>query len=128
MIKTCASLLLLLSTSTANAQDDCLARLERAFADRGAGFVGDGTHQNVYLAYLNDGEPYCVHGAASVANNTIVEIYLQYDDGSLEPMEPKFFNAARQVPGIENGISELIYNSDGEKFKVVFIDALNPKE
>ncbi|MGE4070682.1 MAG: hypothetical protein AB7E72_05855 [Lysobacterales bacterium] len=126
-IRGCASWLLLVWAATAHAQDDCLARLERAFDTRGSGPVDDGMHQNVYLAYLADGERYCVNGAARVLDNSIVEIYLQYEDGSMGAMEPKFYNAARQVPGIDNGISELIYNADGEQFKVVFIDALNPE-
>ena len=43
-------------------------------------------------------------------------------------MEDKFYNLKKQPPIIVNGISEMISNADGEKFKIVFIDQLRPKK
>ena len=39
-----------------------------------------------------------------------------------------FFKYKKNPPIIMNGITEMIYNSDSEKFKIVFIDQLKPKK
>jgi hypothetical protein len=43
-------------------------------------------------------------------------------------MEKDFYNLKKNPPTIVNGITEMITNSDGEKFKIVFIDQLKPKK
>lgn len=111
------------------AQDDCFTRLQKAFNDRGAYTVSDDMHRNVIITYfLPGGGTTCVSGKARVENGHIESIFLQFDDNSFEFMEKKFYNAKKTPPIIVNGISEMIYNADGEKFKVVFIESLKPKK
>ena len=110
------------------AQQECFIRLQKAFDDRGAFTVADDMHRNVIISYFADGGSYCIAGKARVENGTIVSIFLQYDDNTYELMEKKFYNSKKQPPTIVNGITEMIYNADAEKFKIVFIDQLKPKK
>lgn len=107
---------------------DCFLRLQKAFNDRGANPVGDDMHRNVIISFFEEGgTSYCVSGKARVENGFITSIFLQYEDGTYELMEAKFYNSQKKPPTIDNGISEMIFNSNSEKFKVIFIDALKPK-
>lgn len=116
-----------LFTATSFSQD-CFTRLQKAFDDRGSYAVSDDMHRNVILSYFEDGGSYCISGKARVENGKIVSIFLQYDDETYQLMETKFYNSEKANPTIVNGISEMIYTADGEKFKVVFIDQLKPKQ
>lgn len=113
-------------TASLNAQD-CFIKLQKAFDDRGAYSVSDDIHRNVILSFFEDGGSYCISGKARVENGLIVNVFVQFDDNTYELMEKKFYNSKKQPPTIVNGISEMIYNIDGEKFKVVFIETLKPK-
>ena len=114
---------------TASAQSDCYKRLEDAFARRGAYGVGDDMHRNVIISFFDkNGNATCASGKARVENGQIVSVLIQYDDDTYEPYEKKFFNEKKQLPYISNGISDMIYTADGEKFKVIFIDKLKPKQ
>ena len=107
---------------------DCFVRLQKAFDERGAFSVSDDVHRHVYISYFEDGSTRCVLGKVRVENGKIVSVFLQYDDDTYELMDAKFYNSKKQQPEIINGISEMIYTSAGEKFKVVFIDQLKPKQ
>jgi len=113
--------------ASASAQD-CFVRLQKAFDDRGAYSVSDDMHRNVILSFFEDGSSYCISGKARVENGLIVSVFMQYDDNTYELMEKKITNSKKQPPTIVNGISEMIYNADGEKFRVIFIDTLKPKK
>jgi hypothetical protein len=97
------------------AQDDCYKRLEEAFAKRGAYTVADDMHRNVIISYFEKEGTSCVSGKARVENGQIVSLFIQYDD-------------KKAPPSIENGISQMIFTPDGEKFKVIFIEKLKPKQ
>ena len=116
-----------LLTATSFSQD-CFTRLQKAFDDRGAYAVADDMHRNVILSYFEDGGSYCISGKTRVENGKIVSIFMQYDDGTYELLETKFYNAQKTNPIIVNGISEMIYTADGEKLKIIFIDQLKPKQ
>ena len=107
---------------------DCFTRLQKAFDTRGANSVSDDMHRNVYISYFEDGSSRCISGKARVENGNIVSVFMQYDDGTYELLDAKFYNSKRLQPTIVNGISEMIYTADGEKFKIVFIDQLKPKQ
>jgi hypothetical protein len=129
MKRTLLVLSALFLTLTVSAQNDCYKRIEDAFAKRGSYGVGDDMHRNVIVSFFEkDGSSTCVSGKARVENGQIVSILLQYDDDTYEPFEKKFYNDKKQLPGISNGISDMIYTSDGEKLKVIFIDKLKPKQ
>ena len=53
---------------------------------------------------------------------------MQYDDGTYELMEQKFYNSEKGEPKIVNGITEMIFTNEGEKLKIIFIDQLKPKQ
>jgi hypothetical protein len=108
-------------------QDDCYKRLEEAFAKRGAYTVADDMHRNVIISYFEKEGTRCVSGKARVENGQVVSIFIQYDDNTYELMEKKFYNEKKAPVTIENGISQMIYTPDGEKFKVIFIEKLKPK-
>ena len=114
--------------SFAASSQDCFVKLQKAFDDRGAYSVADDMHRNVILSFFEDGVSYCISGKARVENGFIVSVFRQYEDESYELMEKKFYNSKNEKPTIVNGISEMILTADGEKFKVVFIDALKPKK
>jgi hypothetical protein len=119
----------LVLTFAASAQDDCFKRLEEAFTKRGAYGVGDDMHRNVIVSFFEkDGTSTCVSGKARVENGKIVSILIQYNDETYEPYEKKFYNDKKQQQGIVNGISEMIYSTDGEKLKIIFIEKLKPKQ
>lgn len=106
----------------------CFLRIQEAFDDRGAYSVSDEMHRNVILSFFEDGESYCISGKARVENGLIISVFKQFEDDTYELMEKKFSNSEKKPPIIINGISEMVINSDGEKFKVVFITALKPKK
>jgi hypothetical protein len=109
-------------------QEDCYKRLEEAFIKRGAYTVADDMHRNVIISYFEKEGTRCVSGKARVENGQIVSIFLQYDDNTYELLEKKFYNDKKAPVTIENGISQMIYTPDGEKFKIVFIEKLKPKQ
>lgn len=108
---------------------DCFKKLEEAFQKRGSLTVGDAVHGNVIISFFNqDGTVNCVTGKVRVENGTIVSVFLQYKDDTFELYDKKFYNAKKQAPSITNGISEMIMTPDGERFRVVFIEKLKPKQ
>ncbi len=112
----------------ATTQTDCFKRLEDAFIKRGSLSVADAIHSNVIISFFEEGGTRCVGGKVRVENGTITSIFLQYEDGTYELMDKKFYNAKKMAPVIVNGISEMIHTADGEKLRVVFIDKLKPKK
>jgi hypothetical protein len=107
---------------------DCFTRLQKAFDARGSHSVSDDMHRNVYISYFEDGGSRCISGKARVENGKIVSVFMQYDDNTYELLDTKFYNTKKLPPAIINGISEMIQTPDGEKFKIVFIDQLKPKQ
>lgn len=120
------SLSLLVSLSF-HAQDNCFKQLEDAFAKRGANTVQDDMHRNVIISFFEGDQVSCISGKVRVENGAVVSVFVFYEDGTPELLDKKFYNAKKQPPTITNGISEMIYTIDGEKFRVVFIDKLKPK-
>jgi len=127
MKKYLLSLLTLLTVSTGFSQD-CFLRLQKAFDERGANAVADDMHRNVIISFFEDGTSYCISGKVRVENGAISTVFLMYEDNTYEFMEKKFYNQQKEPALIVNGISEMIFTEDGEKFKVVFIDQLKPKK
>ena len=107
---------------------DCFTRIQKAFDERGAYSVADDMHRNVILSFFEDGSSYCISGKARVENGFIISVFKQFKDDTYELMEKKFYNSEKKSPTIVNGISEMIYDTDREKFKVVFIETLKPKQ
>jgi hypothetical protein len=102
--------------------------LEEAFSKRGAYTVADDMHRNVIISYFEKEGTRCVSGKARVENGQIVSIFIMYDDNTYELLEKKFYNEKKAPVTIDNGISQMILTPDGEKFKVIFIEKLKPKQ
>lgn len=128
MKKSILALVALIWSLSSFGQDDCFKKLEDAFTKRGSYTIADEMHRNVIISFFTPEGTECVSGKVRVENGTIVSIFLQYDDNTYELFEKKFYNAKKQAPTISNGISEMIFTIDGEKFRVVFIDKLKPKQ
>jgi hypothetical protein len=69
----------------------------------------------------------CFSGKVRVEGGKITSVFLQYSDDSYVLYDDPFVNALKKAPTIKNGISEMIYSSKGETFKIVFMDQLKPK-
>ncbi|MEX2483339.1 MAG: hypothetical protein WED10_02215 [Brumimicrobium sp.] len=123
-----ATVTILSFTSLYAQKENCYERLENAFLERGSYSVSDDIHRNVIISFFEEDEVYCVKAKVRVEDGYITSIFYYYDDNSSELYDKKFYNEAKQKPTIENGISELITNADGEKLKVVFIEKLKPKK
>ena len=108
--------------------ENCYEKLENAFLERGAYTVSDDIHRNVIISFFEEDEVYCVKAKVRVENGFITSIFYYFDDNTSELYDKKFFNDKKQQPIIENGISEMITNVDGENFKVIFIEKLKPKK
>ena len=106
----------------------CFERLEKAFDERGSEAIVDDVHKEVFISYLlPDGSSYCIEGKVRVKNGLIESIFTLYEDGTYDFMEDKFYNSKKQPPAIVNGISEVITNTAGDRFRIVFIKQLKPK-
>ena len=68
-------------------------------------------HRNVYLSYFEDGTSRCISGKVRVENGKIVSVFMQYNDGTYELLDAKFYNSNKLQPAIINGISEMIYTA-----------------
>lgn len=114
---------------TTFAQTGCYAEWKAAFDERGSYAIGDEVHRNVYIAFVEEGESYCVAGKARVEYGKIVSIWLMFEDGTYDLMEAdKFSTKAKTSPGIVNGISEEIITKEGEKLYIIFVDKIKPKK
>jgi hypothetical protein len=111
----------------AQSQSDCFLKLEKAFTERGANPVPDAMHKNVVICFFNKERMGCFAGKVRVEGGKITSVFLQYSDDSFVLYDDPFVNALKKAPIIKNGISEMIYSSKGETFKVVFMDQLKPK-
>jgi hypothetical protein len=107
--------------------NDCFKKMELSFQSRGSYTVEDAVHKNVIVSYFKPEGSYCYNGKARIENGCIVAIFIQLEDETYELLDKKFYNADKKAPTIDNGISELITSENGDKFKVVFIDKLKPK-
>ena len=122
--------ILLVVGSFASAQGDlnCFEKLEKAFDKRGAYTVSDNIHRNVIISFFEGDDVYCIKAKVRVENGYITSIFYYYEDGTSELYDKKFTNVKNEPPRIDNGISEMITNADGERFRVVFIEKLKPKQ
>lgn len=128
LLSTTSFLLILGSFATAQNDQNCYEKLEQAFKKRGAYTVSDNIHRNVIISFFEEDDVYCIKAKVRVENGYITSIFYYYEDGTSELYEKKFTNVKNEPPRINNGISEMIVNAEGERFKVVFIEKLKPKQ
>jgi hypothetical protein len=114
--------------SSAQETSNCFKKLEEAFKERGAYIVSDNIHRNVIISFFEGDDVYCVNAKVRVEDGYITSIFYYYEDGTSELYDKKFTNTQNEPPRIDNGISQMIINADGERFKVIFVEKLKPKQ
>lgn len=106
----------------------CVDAWRKAFKERGAYTVGDDMHRLVYINFIQGEDSYCVSGKARVENGRVVSIFLMFEDGTYELMDMKINNKEGKPASITNGVSEEIINEQGDRFYVIFVEKLKPKQ
>ena len=109
-------------------QNDCFKKLEDENDKRVTNAVGDGLHSNVTVSFFEETGTRCVGGKVRVENWAIISVFFQLNDNAYVLMEKKFYNAKRNPPAITNGISEMIFTADGEKFRIIFVEKLKSEQ
>lgn len=109
-------------------EPNCFERYEQAFKERGAYAISDNIYRTVMISFFDGDEVYCIKGKVRVEGGYVTSIFYYYDDGSVELYDKKFANAKNEPPTVSNGISEMIINADRQKFRIVFMDRLKPKQ
>lgn len=117
-----------LSVGTLSAQDNCFERMEKAFKERGSHVIGDNMYDNIIISFFEEDNVRCIKGKVRVENGTITSVFIYYEDNSSPLFTDKPLTQRKQAPTISNGISEMIYTPNGEKFKIVFIEKIKPKQ
>lgn len=107
---------------------DCFERIQAAFLERGSKPLADGMHNDVVISFFDGGESFCSVAKARVFQNKVINIFLLLEDGNYVQYDQKFLNEKDLKPEVSNGISEMIYAENGDKFKLSFMDALNDKK
>lgn len=119
---------LFITTGIFAQSQDCFTRLQKAFEERGSYTIADDMHRNVIISFFEPSGTVCLTGKVRVENGFIESVFIQYEDGDYHLYEHKFTNQKKTSPVINNGISEMIYSTSGEKFRIVFIEKLKPKK
>lgn len=110
-----------------NKEESCLEPYQKAFAERGAYPVEDGTYKNVIIVINSPKEGLnCFSGKAKVEGNYVVAMYLSYEDNTYEFLDRKYKGDNRAK--INNGISENVITENGEKICVIFPEKIKPKK
>jgi hypothetical protein len=106
----------------------CLDAYIKAFNERGAYPVEDGTYKNVIISVVNQktGETDCFSGKVKVENTFVTAMYMMYEDGTYEYIDRKWKNENKSK--INNGITEALVTDTGEKYYVVFTEKIKPKK
>lgn len=112
---------------TGYSQENCFERLQNAFTKRGSYTVADDIHRHVIISFFEGEEVYCVTGKVRVEDGRVSSVFLQYNDGTYQLLDQRLLNKNKLPARITNGVSEMIYAADGQKFRVVFIEKLKPK-
>lgn len=128
MMKNLLVIALLLTVTLAYSQtkdETCLDAYSKQFKERGAGPVEDGNHK-VIISITTETGTDCYEGKAKVEGNSVIAIYMTYEDGTSEFLDRKYkgINKAK----IENGISEKLVTTDGETIQIVFVTKILPKK
>lgn len=109
-------------------EETCLEAYQRAFNDRGAYPVEDGTYKNVIVSVITakNGETECFAAKAKVEQAFVTAIYIAYEDNTYEYLDRKYKNDNKAK--INNGISEPLIADNGDKIYVIFPEKIKPKK
>lgn len=96
----------------------CYEAWEKVFKRRGAYAINDQMHRKVVVSIFEDGNVYCYTGKVRVESGRITSVFIKYEDDTFHLLDKKIYGKDKNNPTISNGISEMIYTDDGERFKV----------
>jgi len=126
----CAMTLFMVSTLTigqnTKKEETCLEAYQKEFAERGAFPVEDGTYKNVIVSIVSGSGTECFYGKVKVENNHVTTVYLSFEDNTYEYLDRTYKGESRAK--INNGITDPLVTTAGEKIYVVFIDKIKPKK
>lgn len=110
-----------------NKEENCFDAYKKAFDERGAFPVEDGTYKNVIIVIQSPkGGTECFSGKAKVEANLVIAMYMSYEDNTYEFLDKKYKNEAKAK--INNGITEPLITVEGEKIFVIFTEKIKPKK
>lgn len=121
-------LFIAVALSFAAGAQTCADQWKKVFEKRGSYAVADDIHRKVVIAIWEGEEVYCVEGKARVENGRIVSLWIMLEDEEYSLVDKKLLNSKNEAPGITNGVSEVFYTKDKEKFQVFFREKIKPKK
>jgi hypothetical protein len=114
------------SGQAAKKEETCLEAWQKESAERGAYPVEDGTYKNVIVSIVSGSGTECYLGKVKVENNHVTTIYLSFEDNSYEYLDRTYKGESRAK--INNGITDPLTTTAGEKIYVVFTDKFKPRK
>lgn len=107
----------------------CFDMWEAVFKKRGSYAIHDDMHRKVVVSFFeSDGSVVCYTGKVRVESGVISSVFIKYEDETYHLLDKKFYGKSQNKPKIDNGVSEMIYTEDDEKFRVLFIEQIKPKK
>lgn len=109
-------------------EETCLEAYQKAFNERGAYPVEDGTYKNVVVTIYTakSGETECFAGKAKVESSNVTAIYISYEDNTYDYLDRKYKNDNKAK--INNGITEALVTDTGDRIYVIFPEKIKPKK
>ena len=104
----------------------CLEEYQKAFNERGAYPVEDGTYKNVIVSIVTTKGTDCFYGKAKVEANFVTAIYLSFEDDTYEFLDRTYKGDNKAK--INNGITEPLSTTTNEKIYVIFTEKIKPKK
>ena len=116
-----------LSAQAKGKEETCLEAYQRAFNERGAFPVEDGTYKSAIISIVSPKNgTECFAGKAKVEGAQVTAMYIAYEDNTYEFLDRKYKD--KDKAKINNGISEPLITDAGEKIYVVFTEKIKPKK
>lgn len=116
------------AVSFAAVAQNCADQWKEVFEKRGAYAVADDIHRNVVIAIWEGEDVYCVQGKVRVEVGKVTSLWIMLQDEEYQLVDKKLLNSKKEQPGITNGVSEIFYTKDKEKFQVFFKEKIKPKK
>ncbi len=116
-----------LSAQAKEKDETCYDAYKKAFDERGAFPVEDGTYKNVIISIINPKTgTECYSGKVKVEQSHVTAMYLAYEDNTYEFIDKKYKGDNKAK--INNGITEPFITETGEKIYVIFTEKIKPKK
>ncbi len=107
---------------------NCADAWKKVFEKRGSYAVADDIHRSVVIAVWEGEECYCVQGKARVEMGRIKSIWIMLEDEEYDFIDKELLDSKGKAALITNGVSDVFYTKDKEKFQVFFKEKIKPKK